>query len=132
MKLENGYKLIYEVVEEGVREFRASKTGIPTADDFVLTSNTIGENKLVYEYNGKFYGTGEKSIPTYNEDGTPADIALISDEAFAEVFVAKEPVEDEADGELDGPNAKGPSNSGENELPGLNTEMPEEVEGGDF
>lgn len=132
MKLENGYKLIYEVVEDGVREFRASKTGIPAADDFVLMSNTIGVNKLVYEYNGRFYGTGEKSIPTYNEDGTPVDTALISDEAFAEVFIAKEPVEDEADGELDGSNENDPSNEGEDELPGLNTEMPEEVEGGDF
>jgi hypothetical protein len=91
MKLENGYKLIYEVIEDGVREFRASTTGVPTDDDFVLTSNKIGENKLVYQYKNKFYGTGDKLIPTYNEDGTPADTALISDEAFAEVFVAKKP-----------------------------------------
>ena len=89
MKLENGYKLIYEVIENGVREFRASKTGAPTADDFVITSNTIGANKLIYQYEGMFYGTGENFVPTYNEDGTPADEALISEEAYAEVFVAK-------------------------------------------
>jgi len=93
MELKNGYKLIYEVVENGVRKFRASKTGVPAVDDYVITSNTIGTNKLVYEYKGNFYGTGDKFIPTYNEDGTPADTALISDEAFAEVFVeATEPV----------------------------------------
>lgn len=86
MELKNGYKLVYEVVEGGVREFRASKTGVPAADDYVITSNTIGANKLIYEYKGNFYGTGDKFIPTYNEDGTPADEALISAEAFAEVF----------------------------------------------
>lgn len=96
MKLENGYKLIYEVVDNGVREFRASKTGVPTDDDFVITSNTIGANKLIYQYEGKFYGTGDNFVPTYNEDGTPADDALITDEAFAEVFVAKT-VEEETD-----------------------------------
>lgn len=89
MKLENGYKLIYEVIKDGVREFRASQTGVPTEDDYVLTSNKIGENRLIYQYENKFYGTGDKPIPTYNEDGTPADEVLISEEAFAEVFVAK-------------------------------------------
>lgn len=105
MKLENGYKLIYEVITDGVREFRASKTGVPADGDFVLTSNTIGANRLIYEYKGRLYGTGDKFIPTYNEDGTPADTTLISDEAFAEVFVAKEPVE--ADPESDMPNDEG-------------------------
>lgn len=90
MKLENGYKLIYEVIENGVREFRASQTGVPAEGDYVLMSKEIGANKLVYQYKNKFYGTGDKFIPTYNEDGTPADTLLITDEAFAEVFVAKE------------------------------------------
>ena len=57
MELKNGYKLIYEIVEEGVRMFKASKTGVPAADDYVITSNTIGANKLVYECKGNFYGT---------------------------------------------------------------------------
>ena len=48
MKLENGYKLIYEVVKNGVREFRASKTGVPTAADFVLMSNTMILFYLLY------------------------------------------------------------------------------------
>ena len=96
MKLENGYKLIYEVVKDGVREFRASKTGVPAADDFVLTSNTIGANRLVYEYKGKLYGTGDKFVPTYDEAGVPTDTQIIADDKFAEVFVAKESVEDEA------------------------------------
>lgn len=94
MKLENGYKLIYEVIKDGVREFRASKTGAPADNDYLLTENTIGANRLVYEYEGKLYGTGDKFVPTYDESGVPTDTALISDEAFAEVFVAKEPVED--------------------------------------
>lgn len=100
MELKNGYKLVYEVVENGVREFRASKTGVPAADDYVITSNTIGANKLIYEYKGNFYGTGDNFIPTYNENGTPADAALISAEAFAEVF--GEP-EEEQDNEQETP-----------------------------
>jgi hypothetical protein len=87
MDLKNGYKLIYEVVKDGVREFRASKTGIPAEGDYLLTSNTIGANKLVYEYKGKLYGTGDKFVPTYGEDGVPTDTQLISDENFAEVFI---------------------------------------------
>lgn len=112
MKLENGYKLIYEVVTDGVREFRASKTGIPADGDFILTSNTIGANRLVYEYKGKLYGTGENLIPTYGEDGVPTDAQLISDEKFAEVFVAKEPTEDEAGDEPDALNDEGSEEKG--------------------
>ena len=89
MKLENGYKLIYEVIENGTRSFKASKTGVPAENDYVLMTCEIGANKLVYENNGKFYGTGAKFVPTYNEDGTSADTQLITDEAYAEVFVAK-------------------------------------------
>lgn len=117
MKLENGYKLIYEVVKDGVREFRASKTGVPAADDFVLTSNTIGANRLVYEYKGKLYGTGDKFVPTYDEAGVPTDAQIIADDKFAEVFVAKEPVKDEAGDELDNPNDEGndDENNGEDD-----------------
>lgn len=99
MKLENGYKLIYEVVEGGVRTFKASKACMPTADDYTIMSSTIGANKLVYEYAGKFYGTGDRLVPTYNEDGVPTDTQLITDEAYAEVFVAKEAIEEAPAGE---------------------------------
>jgi hypothetical protein len=94
MELKNGYKLIYEETSADQsgklhRDIKASQTGIPAVDDIILTSNVIGTHKLVYEYKGKLYGTGEKLVPTYKEDGTPADSALISDEAFAEVFGIK-------------------------------------------
>jgi hypothetical protein len=79
------YRLVYE--KDGC--FYGSTTGIPADDDFVLTSNKIGANRLVYEYKGKLYGTGENLVPTYGEDGAPTDTQLISDEKFAEVFVAK-------------------------------------------
>lgn len=127
MKLENGYKLIYEVVKDGVREFRASKTGIPAEGDYPLTSNTIGANKLVYEYNGKLYGTGNKFIPTYDENGVPTDTALISDEAFAEVFIAKEP--EEAGNEPDATNEEPVSPAAEVTEPAdESNEKPEEPE----
>jgi hypothetical protein len=93
MELKNGYKLIYEVVEEDgdgkkVRSFKASKECFPTAEDITITSTAIGSNKLVYEYKGRFYGTGTNSVPTYNEDGTPADEPIKTiDDNFEKVFV---------------------------------------------
>lgn len=90
MELKNGYKLIYEVVVDGVRSFRASKTGAPVVDneelDIELFKTKIGEYKLVYEYKGNLYGATE-GIPAYDENGVPADVCLTDTENFRRVFV---------------------------------------------
>jgi hypothetical protein len=123
MELKNGYKLVYEVVdtENGVREFRASKTGVPAADDLVIASNKIGTNKLIYEYEGNFYGTGDKAVPTYNENGTPADTCLTDSENFAKVFVDAE--------DVDSTNADDESESGTQEATQTTDTEPVTTEG---
>lgn len=90
MELKNGYKLIYEVVVDGVRSFRASKTGAPVVGnedlDIELFSSKIGEYKLVYEYKGNLYGA-TAGVPTYDENGMPMDKCLTDTENFKRVFV---------------------------------------------
>ena len=106
MNLQNGYKVIYEVTADGKRTFYATKgnTCDPAADDKIVEA-TIGEYKLIYEKEGRFYGS---------ETGIPAD----GDKCFTEfdkVFV--EAVEEEDD---------------ETGLEDPVIENPEEIEGGDF
>ena len=85
MDLQNGYKVIYEKIADGKRTFYATK-GVkcdPTVDDKIVEA-TIGEYKLIYEKDGKFYGS---------MTGIPAD----SDYCFAEfdkVFKAAKEAED--------------------------------------
>ena len=74
MDLKNGYKVIYEVIENRddgkVRTFKASKTGKFT-DATDIATVKIGEYKLIYEKDGKFYKSAS-GIPsaedTYFED----------------------------------------------------------------
>ena len=56
MNLQNGYKVIYEKAADGKRAFYASKTGL-FADAELIMEATIGEYKLIYEKDGKFYGS---------------------------------------------------------------------------
>ena len=56
MNLQNGYKVIYEKAADGKRTFYASKTGF-FADAEVITEANIGEYKLIYEKDGRFYGS---------------------------------------------------------------------------
>lgn len=58
MELKNGYKVIYEQTADGKRTFYATKTATcdPTVDDMIVEA-TIGEYKLVYEKNGRVYGS---------------------------------------------------------------------------
>ena len=56
MNLQNGYKVIYEKIADGNRTFLASKTGL-FADAEVITEAKIGEYKLIYEKDGRFYGS---------------------------------------------------------------------------
>lgn len=62
MNLKNGYKVIYDKAANGQRTFYASKTG-RFSDAEVISTATIGEYKLIYEKNGKFYGS-LTGIPT--------------------------------------------------------------------
>lgn len=61
MTLKNGYKVIYEVIENRedaglTRVFKASKTGV-FADAEIIGETKIGEYKLIYEKDGKIYGS---------------------------------------------------------------------------
>lgn len=85
MKLENGYKVIYEKAADGKRTFYASKSGV-FADAEVICEAEIGKFKLIYEKGGRFYGS---------ETGIPAegDYCFVD---FDKVFVkVKEEVKEE-------------------------------------
>ena len=56
MTLQNGYKVLYDTAADGKRTFYASKTGL-FKDAEVITEANIGEYKLVYEKDDKFYGS---------------------------------------------------------------------------
>ena len=79
MNLKNGYKVMYEVIEDGKRTFLASKTGV-FADAEEIASFEFGAYKTVYQTVEGLFGR--------TKDG--ADVRL---EAFDKVFV--ETVEDE-------------------------------------
>ena len=78
MNLKNGYKVMYEVIEDGKRTFLASKTGV-FADAKEIDSFAFGSYKTVYQTTEGLFGR--------TADGN--DIRL---EAFDKVFV--EDVED--------------------------------------
>ncbi len=90
MELKNGYKVIYEVIENRddgkVRTFKASKTG-KFADATDIATVKIGEYKLIYEKDGKFYKSAS-GIPsaedTYFED-------------FDQIFVEEAAAEDSSE-----------------------------------
>ena len=65
MKLENGYKVIYEVAADGKRSFYASKTGVFEGADLICEAE-IGKYKLIYEKDGCFYGS-ESGFPTKSD-----------------------------------------------------------------
>ena len=58
MNLQNGYKVIYEKIANGTRTFYATKNAVcdPTVDDKIIEA-AIGEYKLIYEKDGRFYGS---------------------------------------------------------------------------
>ena len=68
MNLQNGYKVIYEKIANGKRTFYATKNVKcdPTVDDKIVEA-TIGEYKLIYERDGRFFGslTGIPSTEDY-------------------------------------------------------------------
>jgi hypothetical protein len=103
MKLENGYKVIYEVAADGKRAFYASKSiSYPNRDekgnivDFKMAEfeDKNYKGKVIYEYKGKFY-VSVKSLPSYDENGIPTDALLVNEANFNEVFKVKEEVKEE-------------------------------------
>lgn len=89
MKLQNGYKVIYEKAADGKRTFYASKSNVyPTSEDVEIASFSDADfaGKVIYEHAGKFY-VSNGSLPEYDENGKPKDSAV---EGFDEIFVNKE------------------------------------------
>ena len=82
MKLQNGYKVIYEKIADGERTFFADKLDGNGAKQLENTDGTvfeIGKYKLVFEKDGHIYGSETGNI----EDGIHFD-------AFDEVLVEAE------------------------------------------
>ena len=66
MNLQNGYKVLFEKAADGNRTFYASKTGSFDGADKIGDAVEIGKYKLVYEKDGKIYGS-ETGVPTDND-----------------------------------------------------------------
>ena len=81
MNLQNGYKVIYEKIADGVRTFYATKNAkCDPQVDTKLVEAEIGKYKLIYEKAGQFYGS---------VSGIPAEGDFCF-EGFDEVFKAAE------------------------------------------
>lgn len=91
MNLKNGYKVVYEKAADGKRVFYASKTGLFADAEQLGEEFEIGKYKLIYEKDGKFYGS-ETGIPAYDENGIPTDKHF---DAFDKVFVEAEGEQEE-------------------------------------
>ena len=118
MKLQNGYKVIYEKAANGKRTFYASKTGV-FADAEVITEAEIGKYKLIYEKAGSFYGS---------ETGIPAEGDYCFTE-FDKVFKAasEEPKEEPKDEVVETPDESIEIPEGEPTI-----ELPTNEEEGEF
>ena len=100
MILQNDYKVLYEKVADGKRTFFASKSGA-FADAEQIGEFEIGKYKLVYEKNGKIY-CSENNVPSFDENGEPADVAV---DSLDVVFVKDEEEEHPEGDELLGSDA---------------------------
>ena len=66
MNLKNDYKVLYAEATDGVRTFKASKTGT-FSDAEVIAELEIGKYKLIYEKEGKIY-CSEAGVPSDDDD----------------------------------------------------------------
>ena len=126
MKLQNGYKVIYEEAKNKERTLFASKSNeYPTADDDTVVTLTEEQYKghTIYEYKGDIYISGGK-VPAYNEDGTPAD-GETQLKFNVNIFKATENDEGEE------PTETATVNTEAEEPAGDNTETNEQTEGDD-
>lgn len=92
MKLQNGYKVIYEKAANGERTFYASKSNAyPAVDDVKLASFKDADfaGKVIYEHDGKFY-VSKNALPEYDAEGNSMDTLITG---FEQVFVADEAAE---------------------------------------
>lgn len=115
MNLQNGYKVIYEKAADGKRTFYASKTGF-FADAEVITEANIGEYKLIYEKDGRFYGSttgipaeddfcfeafdkvfkeGATSEATTVVEEVPTEEPVVEEDEVAEEVVEEDEIEDD-------------------------------------
>ena len=92
MNLKNGYKALYEIIEDRgdsgkYRIFKASKSGTFTDTEKAptLLEAKIGTYKLVYEKDGKIYGS-TTSIPNITESSVNTDFCFSDEPGFDEVF----------------------------------------------
>ena len=83
MNLQNGYKVLYAEAADGMRTFKASKTGVFADAVPIGESFEIGKYKLIYTKEGQIYGS-ETGVPT--EDDYCFD-------AFNEIFMPAEETE---------------------------------------
>lgn len=85
MKLQNGYKIIYEKVVEGSRHLFAGKGNVPSTEDVEIKYDSLTEDqvkafKFIYESGEGFKGSA-KCVPTEEDaafaltDGTGAVLA---------------------------------------------------------
>lgn len=85
MKLQNGYKIIYEKIVEGERHLFAGKGNVPSTEDVEIKYDSLTEEqvkafKLIYEAGEGFKGS-TKCIPTEDDavfaltDGTSTVLA---------------------------------------------------------
>ena len=84
MNLQNGYKVIYAEAADGIRTFKASKTGL-FADAEIIAEIEMGKYKLIYEKNSKIY-CSETGVPSDNDQ-------CLKD--FDKAFVVDEPAIEE-------------------------------------
>ena len=80
MNLKNGYKVLYEVIEDSKRVFKASTTGL-FKDAEEIVSYDIGAFKVVYQRGNEFFGI----------DAEGNELRL---EAFDKIFVETSSEED--------------------------------------
>jgi hypothetical protein len=92
MNLQNGYKVIYAEAANGIRTFKASKSGL-FADAEVIAELEIGKYKLIYEKNGKIY-CSESGIPAENDQPTNAFDKVFAEDESADDTDVEEPVQE--------------------------------------
>jgi hypothetical protein len=97
MNLQNGYKVIYEKIADGTRTFYATKANKcdPTVDDKIVEAE-IGKYRLIYEKNGRFYGS-ESGIPAEGDFCFEGFDKVFVEDVVAPAVASEEPVAPVAD-----------------------------------
>lgn len=104
MKLQNGYKFIYEKEVEGKRHLFAGKGSVPTEDDVEVKFDSLTEDKvkafkLIYEAGECFKGA-EGAIPSEDDKAfalTDGEGAILAGDGYSvtKAEADPEPEEDE-------------------------------------